>query len=43
MPQLIKVIGTIEDLADKRGIEYIEISNTQVGREKKRAEIFYYK
>lgn len=27
MPQLIKVVGTIEDLADRGNIQYIEVSN----------------
>jgi hypothetical protein len=32
MPQLIKVVGCIEDLADKEKIQYIEVSNISTSK-----------
>lgn len=39
MPELIKVVGGTEDLADRYKIEYREISNTITSRAKKTAEL----
>jgi hypothetical protein len=32
MPELIKVVGSVEALADRRGIQYIEVSNISTSK-----------